>query len=431
MTLSVWRMTGVKSDGDDLYFMKYFFRGWMFSLCLALLGCGGGGGGSAGSGGTSAGSYPASIERASSYEFKLAFPMADPQIWSSDVAGFPITDVNTRNTLTFGDFLWEGTGGVAGFVKLNATTGNGKAIIFKKQAGAWVVVKSFDLDALLPGFACNSASRAVTADLNNDKRHDVFVTCKGSGAAEHQLLFLSGATPEAYQVTVLKDASGTALRYQAQQASVADLDGDGVMDIVLTDRSSNIKFLLGSASASLTDRRFTVANDRLYYTSTTPLVTLPTSEIHGVELIPHPTATRRFDLVLMSSVSNGRPTWLVKGVADAATKNTIFYAAQAEYFPFTNTSSPGEAVDVLHDGTYGSGSYYLNLQNAARTTMEIVRVPDNLSVPITVLPAKTFAGGTSAQLVFTSDAKVTVLDGDCAEVVATNVDSRCSVNATK
>jgi len=85
----------------------------------------------------------------------------------------------------------------------------------------------------------------------------------------------------------------------------------------------------------------------------------------------------------------------------------------------------------LHDGTYGSGSYYLNLQNAARTTMEIVRVPDNLSVPITVLPAKTFAGGTSAQLVFTSDAKVTVLDGDCAEVVATNVDSRCSVNATK
>jgi len=423
-------MTGVKSDDDDLYFMKYFCRGLIFGLCLALHGCGGGGG-SAGSGGTSAGSYPASIERASSYEFKQAFPMADPQIGSSLVTGISITDADTRNTLTFGDFLWEGASGVAGFVKLNAPTGNGKAFIFKKQAGAWVVVKSFDLDALLPGFACNSASRAVTADLNNDKRHDVFVTCKGSGAAEHQLLFLSGATPDAYQVTVLKDASGTALRYQAQQAAIADLDGDGVMDIVLTDRSSNIKFLLGSASASLTDRRFTLANDRLYYTSTTPPVTLPNSEIHGVELIPHPTATRRFDLILMSSVSNGRPTWLVKGVADVTTKNTIFYAAQAEYFPFTNTSSPGEAVDVLHDGSYGSGSYYLNLQNAARTTMEIVRVPDNLSVPISVLPAKTFAGGTSAQLVFTSDGKVTVLDGDCAEVVAINVDSRCSVNATK
>lgn len=357
--------------------------------------------------------------------------MADPQILSSAVVPIAITDTESRNTLTFGDFLWEGSSGATAFVKVNASSGNGKAYFFKKQAGAWVVAKTFDLDVLLPaGTACAVASRALTVDLNNDKRHDVFVTCKGAGiSTAHQLLFLSGATPDAYQVAVLKDETGAPLLYRGYQASVADLDGNGAMDIVLTDRTDTVKFLMGVASSSATDRRYTLTAGRLIYASTSPVITLPGSEIHGIELIPNSTANRRFDLILMSSTTNGRPTWLVKGVVEnAVTRDTYFYASQAEFFPFTNASSPGEVVDVLHDA---AGYYYLNMQNPARTAMQIMKVPDDLSASASVLSTNSFADGTSAQLMFTSDGKVTVQDGDCAENVSLSADSRCSVNATK
>lgn len=401
---------------------------FLLILSFTLGGCGGGGG-AASSGAVESG-YPASIERSSSYDFRQAFPLANPQVLASALSTTVIADAETRNTLTFGDFLWEGANGVAGFIKINTTSGNGKAVIVKKQNGNWVVVKTFDLDALLPGASCTLASRAITVDLNNDKRHDVFVTCKGRGTAEHQLLFLSGTSPDAYQVSVLKDTNGTALTFQASQASVADLDGNGAMDIVLSDRT-DVKFLMGQASASLTDRRFTPVTNRLIYTSTTPNVTLPSTEIHGVELIPHPDTARRFDLVVMSSTNNGYPTWLIKGDTSQLAGGTNFYAARAEPFPFTNTSSPGEVVDVLHDGTYGTGFYYLNMQNASRSTMKIVKVPDSLAASSTVLPANTYADGVSAQLVFTNDGKVSVQDGDCAETVALDANSRCAINATK
>lgn len=97
---------------------------------------------------------------------------------------------------------------------------------------------------------------ALTADLNGDKKPDVYVVCGGATAGSFkQVLFMSQASAATY---VRQETSFTL--QQAFGASAGDIDGDGNVDLVVTDNGLTVAFMndgrnLGAASFVRDDTR--------------------------------------------------------------------------------------------------------------------------------------------------------------------------------
>ncbi len=162
----------------------------------------------------------------------------------------------TEDVLAVGDFFQEGRQAVfvtGGSNHDMAATPSGAAanayFLALDDAAHWV-----DRSAeLLPNpgerFSCSGPSQAITADFNLDGKPDIYVACQGAPAASpspadappgccRQILFLS-------QSDGLYRRVETAFTLQAAQAEAADVDGDGLIDIVTIDTAApNVRALL-------------------------------------------------------------------------------------------------------------------------------------------------------------------------------------------
>ena len=432
ITLSVWIHPQVKSVGVDGYFMKYLFCIGVFALSMALHGCGGGGGGGGPSSGDGSGDSPASDLQTSSYGYKLALSQLEPQVQASSLTGLSVTDADTRNVVTFGDFFQEGSGAFSAFVMVNQPGGYAQPFFFKRIGSTWVNKTSDVLDAGTTG--CATASSAITADFNGDGRHDVFVTCKG-GTGEAQWLFISNASTRVFQKIPLLPPSSTPYNFKATQAAAADINADGVMDLVIAVPASGPQVLLGTAPANATIPTFSVASPARLVDGTLSTGDSLPHGIHGVRLIPNVNPSIRWDLILMGDSTNGNSVWKITGSSDTTvgtpSPGTFFYFqnAYAKAFPIASSgAAPWIANDVFMDG----GAYYLNLYRSDQPQqMTLAKVDLNLAGEVLARQTTLVTSdGVSAQLLPTS-AGIVVYDGDCLSQSIAASSSRCSTRFNK
>jgi hypothetical protein len=122
--------------------------------------------------------YPASSVFSTSYEYKQnAQSLLYPVVSSAQLLGKTISDPDSRNTVTFGDYFREGAGHLSAFVMINTPGGQSVPHFFRSVNSLWVDQTS---TILSDTSGCLDASFAITADFNGDARHDVLVTCKGT-----------------------------------------------------------------------------------------------------------------------------------------------------------------------------------------------------------------------------------------------------------
>ena len=207
--------------------------GILFLLCLSACGGGGGGEGSAGSGATTAPPVEAPSVRVvfpTSYQNFKAVGL-EPQLLPAGRSGVGVVRA-------FADF--SGRGQLDLFTASltydpqrpiqNATPS--RLEFWRKQVDG-----SFERDSVMLSSSqgCIHPRRAIVADFNADQKPDVFLACHGYDAdpypGERNLVVLSQPNGR-YEV---KAASADVGFFHS--ASAADLNGDGLPDVVVTNSS--------------------------------------------------------------------------------------------------------------------------------------------------------------------------------------------------
>jgi hypothetical protein len=238
-------------------------------------------------------------------------------------------------SVTFGDFFQEGQ--YSAFVV--STSGQAYFLRWKTTTSSWV-----DDSARLFGSGsrdtCN-ATYAITADFNGDGKPDVFLSCSGTS---NQLMFVSSGSTYARRDTLIP--------VDGNRASAADIDGDSILDLVLTQRNAVPQVWKGNTGGVT----FTQQTNWLV-TATCNGFTLPTN-IDSVFLVPG---------------SSGRVDLVVGGVAAVGGQPYVQMQKQTTLPYFTTCNSLSKGFQQIYDASnnnaslrdlvYQSDKYYLLTQS--------------------------------------------------------------------
>ena len=313
--------------------MKFWFVAVIFN-CLCLTACGPSGGDSGSSSVTYMDGwpiYPALAVGVNAYANKNVTGLTQTQVPVDAVTGKTLVPTS----VTFGDFFQEGQ--YSAFVV--STSGQAYFLRWKTTTSSWV-----DDSARLFGSGsrdtCN-ATYAITADFNGDGKPDVFLSCSGTS---NQLMFVSSGSTYARRDTLIP--------VDGNRASAADIDGDRILDLVLTQRNAVPQVWKGNTGGVT----FTQQSSWLV-TSSCSGFTLPTN----------------IDTVFLVPGSSGRVDLVVGGIAAVGGQPYVLMQKQntPPYFTTCNGFSKGfqQIYDAsnnnasLRDLVYQSDKYYLLTQS--------------------------------------------------------------------
>ena len=251
-------------------------------VCLSLAACGPGGSDT----GSASSTSTALAVQATSYANKNVAGLTNTAVPVDAVTGVLLVPTS----VTFGDFFQEGK--YSAFVVSTA----GQAYFLRQTASGTWTDDSPTLFGTGARNTCN-ATYAITADFNADGKPDVFLSCS---SLSNQLIFLSSGS------SYVRTDPGIAL--DGNRAAAADINGDGALDLVLTDKNATPQIWKSILTANGSGYAVTFAKQTGWLSTTTCNgTTLPTN-IDTVFLVPSiwdTAGTANTNLILGGVASGG------------------------------------------------------------------------------------------------------------------------------
>jgi hypothetical protein len=302
-----------------------------------------------------------------SYANKNASDLLRTQVPVDAVAG----KVLVATSVTFGDFFQEGQ--YAAFVV--STDGVAYFLRWKNSSSAWV-----DDSARLFGTGarntCN-ATYAITADFNADGKPDVFLSCSG---LSNQLMFISSGA--GYVRT------DTSIPVDGNRAAAADINGDGILDLVLTNKNTVPQIWKGNVGG-LT---FSYQASWLNTLSTNCGGFLFPSSIDSVFLVP--TAIGRVDLVFGGvAAPGGRPYIQLQKLSSAP----YFTTCNSNAKGFQQINDTAFNSSSLRDIFFQNGYFYLLTQSKLTSQIQFARYTIDSSGNPVLLATQRLSESTTGQ----------------------------------
>ena len=322
-------------------------------VCLSLAACGPGGSDT----GSASSTSTALAVQATSYANKNVAGLTNTAVPVDAVTGVLLVPTS----VTFGDFFQEGK--YSAFVVSTA----GQAYFLRQTASGTWTDDSSTLFGTGARNTCN-ATYAITADFNADGKPDVFLSCTG---VSNQLLFLSSGSS-----FVRTDPS---ISVDGNRAAAADINGDGVLDLVVTDKNATPQIWKGSLTAN--GSGYTIAfSKQTGWLSTTTCngTTLPTN-VDTVFLVPaawDSAGTVNTNLIMGGvAIGGGQPYVRLKKI-DVDPVPPYYSACVAKGFLQIVQSTNNAA---LRDIIYQDSKFYLLTQSTLSSEIQLSSYTVNTS----------------------------------------------------
>jgi hypothetical protein len=330
--------------------MKFPFFA-LIVYCLSLVACGPGGSDT----GSVSSSSAALAVQATSYANKNVAGLTN-----TAVPVDAVTNVRLEPTsVTFGDFFQEGK--YSAFVVSTKVSPGGPQAYFlrKSSSGAWT-----DDSAKLFGTenrkTCN-ATYSITADFNADGKPDVFLSCTGVGTQINQLMFLSSSS------TYVR--TEPAISVDGNRAAAADINGDGVLDLVVTNGTSTPQIWRGNLDRKDPNNiifyfsQITITDSgRWLVTDPCPGSTAAPTKIDAVFLLP--TSSGRVDLVMGGEAAFGGQPYVQMQKQSTAP----YYTTCSGFKGFQQIDDNDPSVFGLRDIFFQNEKFYLLTQSSGTSS---------------------------------------------------------------